>query len=93
MLVAEPAVSDGAQRELLSKGIRGKGTAGAFGRRLCFGALLIVMSMLAANADACGQLAKRSKTQDRNRDLPGGSAVRGVANSIMPAFESGVGSP
>ncbi len=47
MLVAKPAVGDGAQRELLSKGIRGKGTAGAFGRRLCFGVLLIVMSMLA----------------------------------------------
>ena len=34
VLVAEPPGRDGAQHQLLSRGIRGKGTAGAIGRRL-----------------------------------------------------------
>jgi hypothetical protein len=36
VLVAEPPLGDGPQYELLSRGTRGKGTTGAFGRRLCF---------------------------------------------------------
>ena len=38
VLVAEPPRGHGAQYQLISGGTRGKGTAGAFGRRLCFGA-------------------------------------------------------
>ena len=55
VLVAEPPRRDGAQHQLLSRGIRGKGTAGAIGRRLFFEPV----------RETCLQLANSCETQER----------------------------